>query len=352
MTTEATPYVGFTCAYTPLALIDAAGYAPYRILPVGDSPDMAGQILHDNLCPHVKRVLDRALDNHLPKLEGVILLNSCDAMRRLADGWPQVRPQDRLIFLDLPVTSDDAAVEYFRQELARLQETLSQWSGRQVTDRAVSDSVEKYRQLAAVFESLRDRLLKGALAGGAARLQGLYNEAVTSPFSHVYPLLRSALEESELPSSPVPGVPMLVFGNVLADPEAFSLFESCGVRIVDEDFCTGSRVFNATSRTEFGDILTHVAHELLNRPRCARTIHAERPGILAEEIVERARAAEVRGVIACTAKFCDPYIARMPAVRDALRNAGLPLLHIEGDCTMRSFGQQRTRIEAFVEMLS
>lgn len=31
--------IGFTCAYTPLALIDAAGYAPYRILPMGDQPD-------------------------------------------------------------------------------------------------------------------------------------------------------------------------------------------------------------------------------------------------------------------------------------------------------------------------
>ncbi|MCP4693702.1 MAG: 2-hydroxyacyl-CoA dehydratase [Desulfobacterales bacterium] len=38
-------------------------------------------------------------------------------------------------------------------------------------------------------------------------------------------------------------------------------------------------------------------------------------------------------------------------VRDALRHAGIPLLLIEGDCTLRSMGQQRTRIEAFIEML-
>jgi benzoyl-CoA reductase/2-hydroxyglutaryl-CoA dehydratase subunit BcrC/BadD/HgdB len=38
-------------------------------------------------------------------------------------------------------------------------------------------------------------------------------------------------------------------------------------------------------------------------------------------------------------------------VREALREAGLPLLVLEGDCSLRSLGQQRTRIEAFVEML-
>jgi len=29
----------------------------------------------------------------------------------------------------------------------------------------------------------------------------------------------------------------------------------------------------------------------------------------------------------------------------------MPLLFLEGDCTLRSIGQQNTRIEAFVEML-
>ena len=59
----------------------------------------------------------------------------------------------------------------------------------------------------------------------------------------------------------------------------------------------------------------------------------------------------MRGTIGYTVKFCDPYLARLPAVREAFRDAGLPLLLLEGDCTMGSIGQQRTRIEAFVEML-
>ena len=41
----------------------------------------------------------------------------------------------------------------------------------------------------------------------------------------------------------------------------------------------------------------------------------------------------------------------MPDARRAFQQAGLPLLVLEGDCTLRSLGQHRTRIEAFVEML-
>ena len=112
--------MGYACAYAPLALIDAAGYTPYRILPMSECPDQAGQLLHDNLCPHVKRILDRAISKDLPDLAGMVLMNSCDAMRRLADAWGRVRPEDNLILLDLPAIADDNAFAYFAGELARL----------------------------------------------------------------------------------------------------------------------------------------------------------------------------------------------------------------------------------------
>ena len=47
----------------------------------------------------------------------------------------------------------------------------------------------------------------------------------------------------------------------------------------------------------------------------------------------------------------DPYLDRLPMVREKLREAGIPLLLLEGDCNLRSIEQQRTRIEAFIEML-
>ena len=83
--------IGFVCAYTPLPLIHAAGYVPLRVLPMSQVPDQAGHLLHDNLCPHVKRILDRALGQDLPELAAMVFINSCDAMRRLADAWQTAR---------------------------------------------------------------------------------------------------------------------------------------------------------------------------------------------------------------------------------------------------------------------
>jgi benzoyl-CoA reductase/2-hydroxyglutaryl-CoA dehydratase subunit BcrC/BadD/HgdB len=352
MAPQESEFIGFTCAYTPLALIDAAGFAPFRVLPMGESPDTAGLVLHDNLCPHVKRVLDRARDSDLPELAGIVFLNSCDAMRRLSDGWRKVRPKDRVILLDLPVTENEGSISYFASELSRFADALAGWSGRPIADGALEHSLERYDELARLLERVRERSSRGTLEGGAAEMQRLYNGTACAPFSESLKLLRELVTAPEPDPEADAGVPVFLFGNVLPDPEAFALFESCGVRVVGEDLCTGSRLFHPLELDGSGELFSQLARGLLSRPLCARTFEAANPGSMAEDIVRSATACNARGVIGYTVKFCDPYISRLPGVREALRAAGLPYLQIEGDCTMGSVGQQRTRIEAFIEMLA
>ena len=343
--------IGYACAYTPLVLIDAAGYTPYRILPMSDSPDQAGQLLHDNLCPHVKRILDRAISRDLPDISGVVLMNSCDAMRRLADAWGRVRPDDNIISLDLPATADDAAVAFFAGELARLTESLSEWSGRQITSSDIETSIGRYNRLPPLFAQLREHSRRGRLAGGSTRLQTLYNEAMMVPFEESTRSLTRALDEPELNDPKSDGVPVFLFGNVLADPEALKLFESCGARIIEDDLCTGSRLFTPMELDERKDLLLQISRSLLTRSPCARTFDPSQPLKMAEDILTRTRSSGARGVIGQTIKFCDPYLDRLPAVREKLHEAGIPLLLLEGDCSLGSIEQQRTRIEAFIEML-
>jgi benzoyl-CoA reductase/2-hydroxyglutaryl-CoA dehydratase subunit BcrC/BadD/HgdB len=343
--------IGYACAYTPLAIIDAAGYTPYRILPMSECPDQAGQLLHDNLCPHVKRILDRAIDKDLPELNGVVFMNSCDAMRRLADAWRRVRPADNIILLDLPATADDAAVAYFAGELTRLTQSLAEWSGRNITDSDLETSIQQYNQLPPLFARLRERLRQGKLVGGSTRMQTLYNEAMTTHFEKSARSLKQALAESESTGPESDGIPVFLFGNVLPDPEALTFFESCGARIIEDDLCTGSRLFAPMELGKNQDLLLQISRSLLTRPPCARTFDPGQPMKMAEDILTRTRASGASGVIGQTIKFCDPYLDRLPAVRETLRQAGIPLLLLEGDCSLRSIEQQRTRIEAFIEML-
>ena len=357
--------IGYACAYTPLALIDAAGFSPYRVLPLGDLPDKAGRFLHDNLCPHVKGILDRAAGDDLPPLDGVVVMNSCDALRRLADGWRRVRPDDPVALVDLPVTQpvtasdggddgDDGTVAFFGRELSNLAETLTRWGGRTVTAEGIAGSVERVNRIAGLLDRLRLREHRGLRDGGGARMQGIYNAAATEPLESTLATLEALAGEADGETDPAPTgdpVPIFLFGNVLPDPKVFDLFETCGARVAADDLCTGSRLFTPLEFDGAGTAMDRLARAILARPACARTFDPTRPGRLAETVLAAARDCGARGVIGHTVKFCDPYLARLPGVRETLQDAGIPFLLLEGDCTMRSIGQHRTRIEAFVEML-
>jgi benzoyl-CoA reductase/2-hydroxyglutaryl-CoA dehydratase subunit BcrC/BadD/HgdB len=343
--------IGFACAYTPLELIDAAGFAPYRVLPTGDAPDRAGQLLHDNICPHVKRILDRAMAGDLPELAGMVFVNSCDAMRRLADAWQQVRPDSKTVLIDLPTTVDDNAVRFFSTEISRLANSLGEWRGRPLTDDELAAGTRRYRDLSDSVQQLREHHSRGCLPGGSVRLQELYNLISTQAFGESIAVLKEALAETE-PAVPADDrVPVYVFGNVMAEPGAFDLIESCGARIVAEDFCTGSRLFAADNTAGADDGVAGMAARILARPPCARTFDPQNPGRMGRDLLKQAVAWGGRGVIGHTVKFCDPYLARLPMAQDVLRAEDMPCLLLEGDCTLRSIEQQRTRIEAFIEML-
>ena len=349
MTTK-TETAGFCCAYTPLPLIYGAGLRPFRVLPSGDSPDRAGLVLHDNLCPHVKRVLDRALAGDVPELSGMIFMNSCDSMRRLYDAWKRVRPGDRTVLVDLPAVMTPLSLRFFAGEIAKLAGTLSSWTGKEISDNDISKGVETNNRISRLVGKAREHALNGSLRGGFRRMQELYNTVAMSPPEESIALLEETVRVECTAVPDGKAVPVYLFGNVLTEEDAFELFESCGARIVGEDLCTGSRLFSEIPAGGV-DVINDIAGSLMTRTPCARTFDGERPGSFGDVISESARGSGARGVIGYTAKFCDPYIARMPAARESFRRNDLPFLLLEGDCTMRSIGQQRTRIEAFIEML-
>lgn len=344
-----TKFVGFTCAYTPLPLIHAAGFTPYRIFPLGDATEQAGSLLHDNLCPHVKRSLDRALAGDLPELAGVVFMDSCESMRRLADAWQRVFPADRQALVPLPPHEDEAGVGYLATQLKLLADTLSHWAGRDLMTDALVESLLLYDRLARRLAAADQLAARGKISRSA--FQEVLNRSVTQPMAQMLEVLEE-IEEQSPAFGANSRVPVVLFGNVLPDPEALALFESSGLSIVNADTCTGARQYTRYRSTAQDHPFVQMARAMLARPVCARSVEPETPGALAGQVTASVRQTGAKGVVLHVMKFCDPYLGRIPTVQQILKAERIPSLVLEGDCTMRSFGQHRTRIEAFAEMLS
>lgn len=353
MTSNRAPLIGYTCSYAPVQLIRAAGFIPYRILPETRAPDEAGRLMHDNLCSHVKQVLNRALSDDLPALDGMVFVNSCDAMRRLPGAWRATRPQDRMIVLELPSVLTAGAISFFAGELGQAADRLSSWSGDCVTRERCLESVSTYNELARLGRELRGRSRSTARRWTHQRVQEFYNLACTGPAEEAIAFAKSVLssdsDSADLEAKAA--VPIYLFGNILASPEVFALVESCGALVVGDDLCTGSRGIRQVEVDPSTDLFVSLSKSFLEGPSCARLVDPADLNAFALRIAADARAANARGVIGHTPKFCDPYLAKIPIVRNVLKAASLPLLMLEGPCAASSFGQHRLRIEAFIEQL-
>jgi len=71
------------------------------------------------------------------------------------------------------------------------------------------------------------------------------------------------------------------------------------------------------------------------------------------EILEQmVKDANVEGAVIYTVRFCDVYLFDVPPLIQTLGELGVPALHLEWDHSMSGFAQLKTRLEAFIEMVS
>ena len=341
--------IGFTCAYTPVPLIEAAGFSPFRIFPESKAPDQAGHLLHDNLCPHVKIVLDRALSDDLPELEGMVFINSCDSMRRLADAWHEARPDDKTILLDLPSTINNLSIDFLSKEYERLSKALFEWNNKTFSLENIKEKVSNWNVLADSVKEFETTMSNDYFPEYASTLQKIINTAATDSIDQAFIMAENKIK----PQTPAKSglAPVFLFGNLLFDPNVYNLFEEWSMHVTSSDFCTTSRFITPIDTKADENIFRSIAISYLNQTSCARTMDTIEPGNIAQNIVQQTKASNAKGVIGFTLKFCDPYLARIPMIRQALQKESIPFLMLEGDCTMGSMGQQQTRIEAFTEML-
>ena len=71
-----------------------------------------------------------------------------------------------------------------------------------------------------------------------------------------------------------------------------------------------------------------------------------------ENIISMARELDVDGVIHYALMFCQPYANEAIKVEKALKQENIPMLLIETDYSMDDMEQLKTRVGAFVEMVS
>jgi benzoyl-CoA reductase/2-hydroxyglutaryl-CoA dehydratase subunit BcrC/BadD/HgdB len=335
----------YTCSYVPEEIVLAAGFRPRRILPEGRPADAW---IHPNTCGYVKNVLAAGLDAEDLGAAGIVVANSCDAMRRLYDLWTGYVPAVPAFFLDVPKKADEASVAFFAAELKRFSEWLhGVLAGARVTETKLGEATRTCNEIRSLMGEVFGLQRAASNGSSGARIFDLCLAGVTRSKAGFAADIRRLLDAAEARSGETRRARIVVTGGLNSDRHVVAEIERAGACVVALDTCIGMR--NYEQCVEDGsDPIAALARRYLAGPTCARMEGLEQRIRRIEELVRDARA---DGVVYCSLKFCDPCLYDAPLISRAFREQGIPLLWLEDDYASSSLGQTRTRIEAFLELV-
>jgi len=344
------PMMGWVCTYTPLELIYAAGFQPYRIFGHSNPVKNADSYITANYCQFVRSTIDIAVEDGYNFLEGVTFVNSCDAMRRLHDVWKEFFPTKFIYILDIPMGYSSLGLEYIRTEFEKFKSALENYTSNVIQEETLEDSIDLFIESRSLFHRINSLRFKNP-----PQITGREIIEITSEFFKSDPKIwnekikeKLTILEENAPRADIITKPRIILsGSPIHDVNFISFIEDCGFNVVYEDICTGSKFFDIhINKSE--DLLSALGEAYLNRVPCARMMKIEDR---AKNILNISEKYDANGIIHHSLKFCDTYLYDVPRLKELLINEGLNVLFLESDGSLGSHNQLKTRIEAFLEII-
>lgn len=347
-TTEPTdtgsPTVGYTCSYIPVELLHAAGFTPRRIIGRTDQCQSSNSLLSGNLCPYI-HALFHMLHDGGGMLDGMVIADSCDAMRSLYQVLALENGQGAgfdLFSLSPPRVITQTSIRFYADQLRRLFTQLTdKQPGRNEQD--VIASIRLYDRIRSEIEAFHASLPYPSECAFSSLKQRLYTlppEAILSELEQV----RRSNGNSEYAHRGT--VDIAVLGSPIPGTLHLSLVEKAGFSIATHDSCLDLRWEPEKPGLQTTDPFMELAFRYLRKISCPRMQNRQ---TFLDAIIEQYRIGKIGGIIHFRMPFCDLHGFDYAGL---LKGVGRErIIQIETDGSRQSDGQIATRIQAFYEVL-
>ncbi len=356
---EGRKVIGTFCLYVPDEIIFAAGAD--RVILCGGKSDtipLAEEHLPRSICPLIKSSFGSIVGSccgsadvcaHFGLTDAIVAEATCDGKKKM---YELLRQYARVYVMDLPqMPESPGARDYYLGELERFKGFMEEMTGEPVTDARLRAEIRSANETRRLLQRLFDyRKRDSPPVTGMEVLKVMQKQFFMAPadFRAGISALCEEIDRTPAPTGErkprimIAGCPMSS-GNTKV-PE---IIEGRGAIIVVEESCTGTRAFeNLVDETK--PPLQAIAERYLKIPCACMTPNDRR----IDEIVAMAREYRADGVVYYTLQGCHSYNIEMYRVRQALKEAGIPMLAIETDYSASDVGQIGLRVDAFLEMIS
>jgi len=318
--------VGYISDDVPVEMIHAAGFFPFRMSgdPAGGTEE-ADKYSETFLDPSARSILNGLLTGKYDFLDFMIIPHHSDAVLKLYHQlWWIHRVNPAVTFppvylFDVLHTPFLTSALFVRERLSELKEQLEEWSGRKISNDALSHAIAVGNENRALLSNVAAlRIAEKPRISGVEALQIIGTSAFMLKEEHNRLLLRFLDGAPHLPERE--GSRIFIEGSDLDHLQFYELVESCGAVIVAEDSNWGNRVF-ADLVDESADPMEALADRYHARPSRLRTQSSDQR---VSFCVRQAVDAKAEGVIFYLFEW-DPALAwDQPDQKKALEEKTIP----------------------------
>ena len=342
--------IGCAPAYTPGELVYAAGMLPVGLWGGQVSINAAKSYIPAFCCSIFQSTLELGLTGVYDDLSAVIFPSLCDTLKCIAQDFKIGVPHIKHIqFCHPQMRKLDAGVTFLKAEYSRVLATLEEVAGVKVTNEQIADAIN-------IFNANRAALRR------FVALTRDHTDVITATVRHN--VIKSGYfmekpEHTALVNELCDGLAALpavsagksvLLSGIMAEPDSLlNIITENGLTVTGDDLAQESRQFRNDVPTDSDDALLNLAGWWKVFEGCSMAYDPAKLRI--NMIVDEVKQNNIKGVVVCMMKFCDPEEYDYPLIKNALDAAGIPSLYLEIDQQSDINAQAQTRFQAFSEIL-
>ena len=348
--------IGVMPYYAPEELVAAAGMVPFGMWGSNDKTiSRAKEYCATFYCTIAQLDLEMLLDGTLDLLDGVITPTICDTLRPMSQNI-RVAMSEKLscIFLAHPQNRKPAFGKKFCiDQYTHIKTELEKIAGAPITDAALSEAIKVYNKSRAARREFVKLASDHCDVITPTKRSAVLKAAWFMPKSEYTEKLTALNAElAALPVCDWKGTKVVTSGIICDNPKLLEVFEENHIAIAADDVAHESRAFRVDA-PEAGDPMEALAQQFANQDYDVLLYdeHSSenRRGEFVAKLVKDSGA---QGLVLFMQQFCDPEEMEYPSLKKALDDAKIPHIKLGVDQQMRDFGQARTAIQAFADVIS
>ena len=295
------------------------------------------------------------LDGTMDLLDGVITPTICDTLRPMSQNI-RVAMSEKLpcIFLAHPqYRRPEFGLKFCVDQYTNVRTELEKIAGAPIADEAILNSIKVYNKSRAARREFAKLANEHCDVITPTKRSAVLKAAWFMPKAEYTEKLQQL--NSELKALPVckwKGTKVVTSGIICDNPKLLEIFEENNIAIAADDVAHESRAFRVDA-PESGDPILALAHQFADQDYDVLLYdeHSSenRRGEFVANLVKESGA---QGLVLFMQQFCDPEEMEYPYLKKALDSAGIPHIKLGVDQQMRDFGQARTAIQAFADVIS